>query len=78
MKTITVLRDNGQGILERCQIAIEPCSEASTGWGIATLGDAEPINHNVTTTLLGWRNESGLAVVHGTLRIPLSQLAPSK
>lgn len=73
MRTITVLRAE-QGILSRCEITIEQCPEASTGWGIVGVGPTEPINATETTTLMGWGNESGDAIVHGCLRIPITSL----
>jgi hypothetical protein len=73
MKTITVLRYAGQGILERCEVAIERC-ESSTGWGVAGMGPPEPINTTETTTLIGWGREDGEAIVHGSLIIPASTL----
>lgn len=74
MRTITVLRDTGQWLLERCQITIEKCPGAETGWGVAGIGATEPINAAEKTALMGWGNESGEAIVHGSLRIPLSAL----
>jgi hypothetical protein len=74
MKIITVLRDDGQGINERCEIAIERCS-SSTGWGVVDrYHHITPINDE-RTLLIGWGNESGAAAMCGKYKIALDKLA---
>lgn len=70
MKNITVLRDTGNGVLEHAEIALEPCPEAKTGWGVATLGGPDPIDADETTELMGWGDLDGEAIVHRGYRIP--------
>lgn len=73
-KNITALTDTGNGSLAIAQVAIEPCAAATTGWGIMTPGDPDPINADEQTDLMGWGKLDGPAIVHGAYRIPLRAL----